>query len=149
MNDRPVGFTKDTGWQIGVRRTLSLKPDDAWAWLTSESGLRAWLGRIDSSALERGKEYALEDGSHGEVRVYSHRSHLRITRNPGDWKRDSTVQVRVIPKGDRSVVSFHEENLPNQEERIARRQHYRSVLDWLEEFIPELDRAQGKARKQS
>lgn len=61
-------------------------------------------------------------------------SSLANTRDPGGWARHSTIQIRVEAKGDRTVVGFHEENLPGQANRIARRDHYRAALDRLEEL---------------
>jgi len=34
-SNRPVGLTKDAGYQIGVRRTLPIHHEDAWRVLTS------------------------------------------------------------------------------------------------------------------
>jgi hypothetical protein len=69
------------------------------------------------------------------VRVYSHNSHLRITWQPQGWQRASTIQVRVIPKEDRTVIAFHQEHLPGAKEREERRAHYTSALDELERII--------------
>ncbi|MBV9773764.1 MAG: SRPBCC domain-containing protein [Gemmatimonadetes bacterium] len=133
----PVGRTRDTGFQIGVRRTLDLPAEDAWKLLTSPEGAETWLGRGDGIDLAPGTAYRLADGSHGEVRVFVPGSHLRATRQPGDWPRPSTVQVRVLPKGERSVVAFHEEHLPGAPEREERREHYSAALDALERLAGE------------
>jgi uncharacterized protein YndB with AHSA1/START domain len=125
-------LTKDVGFQIGVRRTLPIGHEDAWRLLTSDQGLKIWLGPISGLDFAKGARYQLADGSAGEVRVYSPNSHLRITWRPRGWPRASTIQVRAIPKGDKTVIAFHQEHLPGAKEREERRAHFRSALDELE-----------------
>lgn len=134
-NKRPIGLTRDTGFQIGVRRTLPIRLEEAWRLLLSEEGLKIWLGAIVNSKLSEGAHYQLSDGTRGEIRVFSPDSHLRMTWHPVDWPSSSTIQVRVIPKGDRTVVAFHQEHLPGTREREARRDHFRTVLSKLQGVI--------------
>ncbi|MFN8594733.1 MAG: hypothetical protein U0559_00910 [Anaerolineae bacterium] len=42
---RSVGQTKDVGFEIGVRRMLATSPQPAWDALTSDDGLKLWLGK--------------------------------------------------------------------------------------------------------
>jgi uncharacterized protein YndB with AHSA1/START domain len=98
QNERPTGLTRDVGFQIGVRRTLPIQLEDAWRLLTSKKGVNIWLGETSKLDFSKGTRYQLADGSVGQVRVYSHNSHLRITWQPQGWQRASTIQVRVIPK---------------------------------------------------
>jgi uncharacterized protein YndB with AHSA1/START domain len=132
QSERPTGLTKDVGYQIGVRRTMSIPLEDAWRALTSLRGVNIWLGETDEIDFSKGATYHLPDGSVGEVRVLSPESHLRITWQPPGWPRPSTIQVRVIPKGARTVIAFHQEHLPGSAEREARRAHFKSALDELE-----------------
>ncbi|MFN2128846.1 MAG: hypothetical protein ACK2TU_13385, partial [Anaerolineales bacterium] len=76
----------------------------------------------------------LTDGSYGTIRVYTPGSHLRITWQPRGWARPSTIQVRVIHKGNRSIIAFHQEHLPGATERAERRQHFIRALDALEKI---------------
>lgn len=132
-----TGKTRDVGYQIGVRRTMPLALDEAWALLTSPEGVRLWLGDAPGVEIEPGADYVLEDGSSGEIRVVSDRSHLRLTWQPGDWPRASTLQVRVIPKDERTTIAFHQEHLPGPDEREARRAHFARVLDAIGERLRE------------
>ena len=132
---RPVGLTKDVGFQIGVRRTLPIQAEDAWRLLTSSKGVNIWLGVTSKLDFTKGAKYRLDNGAVGEVRVYGPNSHLRITWQPPDWPRASTIQIRVIPKGDRTVIAFHQEHLPGEKERAERRAYYISVLDELERIV--------------
>lgn len=129
---RVLGQTAETGFQIGVRRTLPLATDDAWRLLTSPQGVRAWLGDARGFAAEKGAAYTTPDGARGEVRVAKPGSHLRVTWQPPGWPRASTIQVRVMPAGAKTTFSFHEEHLPGAGEREERRRHYESVLDALQ-----------------
>ena len=129
---RVLGETADTGFQVGVRRTLPLSMDDAWRLLTSPHGVREWLGDASGFALEKGATYTTTGGAAGEVRVAKPGSHLRVTWRPPGWARASTIQVRVMPAGAKTTLSFHEEHLPGAAEREARRRHYEAVLDALQ-----------------
>ena len=133
--EKPVGLTKDTGFQIGVRRTLDIGLEAAWDLLLSARGLQAWLGEPLTMRLANGAQYQLKDGSAGQIRVLSPGSHIRLTWDPGNWSRASTVQVRVIPAGERTVIAFHQEHLPDQNTRQARRDYYMAALDELESII--------------
>ena len=126
--ERPTGLTQDAGWQIGVRKTLPIQHEAAWRLLTSAEGLRIWLGPVSEMDFARGATYRLEDGTTGEVRAFAPDSHLRITWQPAAWERASTIQLRVIPKGDKTVIAFHQEHLPDAEARETRRLHFKVAL---------------------
>jgi len=133
QNKHSTGLTKDVGFQVGARRTFPIDYKDAWRLLTSKKGINIWLG--NTSNLIKGKQYNLSDGSKGEVRVYSPNSHLRIAWQPPGWQKASTIQLQVIPKGDKTVIAFHQELLPGAKEREERRKFFSSVLDQLEQII--------------
>lgn len=132
---RDVGKTRDAGWQVGARRTLPIGLDDAWRLITSREGVRAWLGDGARVAFERGREYALADGSAGTVRVVEPESHVRLTWQPDGWPRPSTIQVRVLPAGERTTIAFHQEHMPDAAARQERRAHFTAALDALERLI--------------
>ena len=127
---RLLGQTRDTGFQIGVRRTLPLDLAAAWRLLTSPEGVLLWLGAIEGE-LEPGVTYRLADGTSGEVTVFAPNSHLRLTRHVAGAERHSTIQVRVLPQSDRTTIAFHEENLPSAREREVRRAWFTAALDML------------------
>lgn len=133
-NERQVGLTKDVGYQIGVRQTLPITSDEAWRWLKSENGMQIWLGPVSNLEFTKGAKYKGDDGVEGEVRVYKPDSHLRITWHPEGWARPSTIQIRVIPNGDKCVIAFHQEHLPGGKEREERREYFKTVLDRFEEI---------------
>jgi uncharacterized protein YndB with AHSA1/START domain len=136
-NKKPIGLTKETGWQIGLRRTLPFPYELVWELITSSNGVEIWLGKGDPFDLEKGVKYQLEDGTTGEVRVVKSLSHLRITRLPlhENYDRASTIQIRVLEKGEKTELVFHEEHLPNQEERQARKVFYLRVVDQIRNLL--------------
>ena len=134
---RRTGETKNTGFQIGVRRTFDITPERAWRVLTSRRGLALWLGHGSPPRIVKGARYRLHDGSEGEVRVASPGSHLRLTWRPRQWERPSTVQMRTVPNGDRTVVAFHQEHLPGPTEREDRRSFYKAALEALGDLFAE------------
>lgn len=131
---RITGETEDAGFQIGVQRTTTLPLERAWSLLTSPEGTEAWLGAGAEIAFEQGERYRLADGTEGEVRVVRPNQHLRITWHPKGWPRSSVIQVRVTPKGEKTVISFHEEQLPGEKEREERRTFFKAALARIEEL---------------
>lgn len=126
-----VGRTRGTGFQVGIRRTLPISLAEAWRLVTSPQGVRAWLGD-GAVAWERGREYALADGSTGAVRVVEPESHVRLTWHPDGWPRASTIQVRVIAAASGTTIAFHQEHLPHAAARQERRAHFAAALEALE-----------------
>jgi len=126
------------GFQIGARQTFSIPLQEAWKLIISPDGLREWLGNIVSAGhLEQGATYRLDNNCTGEIRVYSPLSHIRLTYQPKDWSRPSTIQVRVIPNGQKTTIAFHQENLPGANEREQRHAHFKGVLKAIKSKIDE------------
>jgi len=120
LETRMAGKTKDCGWQAGMRRTLPIQMKDAWQLLTSKEGVAIWLGGGAEVEFKKGTCYQLSDGTSGEIRVVRPCSHLRLTWQPPDWLRPSTMQLRLVPSGSRTVLALHQEHLPGPETRHQR-----------------------------
>lgn len=135
---RIVGQTKDVGFQIGASKTMEVTPERAWGLLTSPDGLALWLGRVSDLRLEPGEMYETEEGSRGEIRVNSG-SHLRLTWQPPGWPEPSTVQVRVIPSGEKTVISFHQEKLSGPDVREEMRTRWKGILADLQKRFTQED----------
>ncbi len=133
-SSKPVGKTKDVGFQVGVRKTIPITLQQAWDIISSE-GIGIWLGDISFNQLKEGNVYKLANGCSGEIRVFSPLSHIRLTWKPEHWQRPSTIQVRVIANGDKTVIAFHQENLPGLKERQERRAFFKKVLEQIEEMV--------------
>jgi uncharacterized protein YndB with AHSA1/START domain len=147
--DRPVGLTRDAGWEIGVSRTLPYPPELVWGFIISPAGLSLWLG--DGARLGApGEEYATADGTTGELRSLRPMDRVRLTWLPRGWNRESTIQVTVSPAGKpdepKTVLRFHQERLSNAEEREGQRAHWAAVLDDLVDALAELAVSRSAAR---
>jgi len=131
----PVGKTKDAGWQIGVSRAFPCTVEQAWALLTSEAGLATWLGVGAVLQPVRGAPYTTTDGTTGEVRSFRPHDRIRLTWQPPGWPHDSTVQVALSAGARSTTVRFHQERLASGTEREHQREHWRAVLDQLENLL--------------
>ena len=133
---RLVGKTKDVGFVFGLRKTFPITLQDAWALLMSEKAIKAYLGDISGDIVRQRNTYQTADGTNGEFRIVKPLSHMRFTWQPPDWETASTVQIRVIPKGsDKTVISFHQENLKDAQHRAAMEVRWHEVLKRLESMI--------------
>jgi hypothetical protein len=65
-NERPVGLTRESGWQTRVRRILPAPCNEVWHLPTLAAGLRS----LARAGRGRGSAYQLENGTPGTVRVY-------------------------------------------------------------------------------
>ena len=140
----PTGKTRDSGWQIGVSRTVAASVPAVWRLLTTPRGLAIWLGAGVELPTVRGGAYVTDTGVRGEVRSYRRNDRIRITWQPADWSHDSTVQVALEDKGDRTVLRFHQERLADATERERQRAHWMSVVDRLQ---AELEPGEPRARE--
>lgn len=137
---RPRGLTRDSGWEIGVRRTLPAPAEQLWTLLVSVTGLRCWLGELPDLAIAPKVTYQLADGTSGAFTVVKPGSHLRLTWRPAGWPRPSLIQVRVLPQGERAVVAFHQEQLPDEVAREQRRAAFVASLEGLHQLSVEVSR---------
>ena len=52
---RAIGETLSAGFEIGVRKTFHVSPEQAWEFLTQPEGMKAWLGTISQLKLIKGQ----------------------------------------------------------------------------------------------
>ncbi|EFM12524.1 Activator of Hsp90 ATPase 1 family protein [Paenibacillus curdlanolyticus YK9] len=123
-----VGQTASAGFQIGVRRTLPLTAEEAWAYLTSSEGLSLWLGDAPPPAFQQGESFGSSDGISGQLRVVKENQQLRLKWKLPRWERESTLQIRLIPAKTGTTISFHQENLDNAHTREEMKQHWEDVI---------------------
>lgn len=131
-NDRPIGLTRDSGWQAGVRRTLPVSPEKAWEFLLSPDSVRVWLGGINPLVPEA--KFNLPDGTRCEITIFQPGSHLRMRWQPPDYAQPAILQVRLLPAGKNTIVAFHQEKLPDAAARQQRLAFYRTALARLVEL---------------
>ena len=132
---KKVGQTKDSGFQIGVRRTFPISLSTLWDFLFSDEGLKIWLGKISLSEFEANSSFHTVDGIEGVVRLYKPLSHIRLTWKKKGWKNFSSLQIRVIDNKGKSTVSFHQDKLLNSTQREEMKAYWDRVLGKISEKI--------------
>ncbi len=131
----PVGQTADGKWQLGVRRTFPLEPNEAWVMLASPTALRTLLG-ADGAVLEAGRTFT--DGEHTqcEVRSVTPNQVARISWRPPGWEATSVLQLRIISAATGTTIAIHHEGLPDQPSRQRLLERWTAALDRLGETFP-------------
>ena len=140
---RVVGQTSGADFQIGVQRTLPISTEIAWELLAEGPGLDAWLGGTEAMAFEKGEKYRTPGGCWGEVRSAVAGQRIRLTWNSPLLERESTLQVYIAQSGGKTSVRFHQERLSSLEERERMRDHWRGVLEMLEQLAQGFDVRSG------
>ncbi len=125
--ERPIGQTKDVGFQFGLRKTFPIPFEQVWDFLFSEDGLKIWLGELQS-IFEINKPYHTKDGVEGKVRVFRPYSHIRLNWKKKHWENLSTLQVRVMGNPKKATISFHQEKLLNSEQRTEMKEYWNKVM---------------------
>jgi len=129
---RPVGLTQSVGYEIGVRKTFNVPPQQAWDFITSPAGLATWLGQVHDFKWQEGHTYQTSDGAVGELRVLNPGGHFRLTWQPKGWVKPSLIQLRITPRGVKTVIGFHQEHLSGPQQREAMRKRWQQVLEELQ-----------------
>jgi uncharacterized protein YndB with AHSA1/START domain len=129
--NKPIGLTKDVGFQFGVRRTLNCNLEKVWDYLLSKPGLEIWLGEIDPSALVLNEPFTVPGEAKCMITVLKPNSHLRMKWQPLICENFTTLQLRVIPAGDGCTISMHTEQLDNEHHREKMKTHWTKVLNQL------------------
>jgi uncharacterized protein YdhG (YjbR/CyaY superfamily)/uncharacterized protein YndB with AHSA1/START domain len=131
---RVVGETADTGFQVGVIRTLPVSAQDMWERVATRP--ERWLGVGAKLTLEPGAGYEVPKrrgvpGVRGEVRVVKPGQRIRMTWQPEGWKKPATLQLTLVPKARGVAFHVHMEKLPDAKAREAMREHWSRVLEDL------------------
>lgn len=120
------------GFEVGVRKTLPIDKEEAWALLVGHP--ERWLGEGDLT-FEKGSPYEVRGGfgggAQGEVRVVKPGERVRMTWHPQGFDRAATLQATLLPARSGTTFSLHFEKLPDAEAREAVRDHFRALLEGL------------------
>lgn len=129
-----VGQTASTGFQIGVRRTFPISPEQAWTFLTSPEGRQLWLGNVSPLAFNEGESFTSAEGITGQLRIVKPFKQLRLKWGSKDWEKPSTLQIRLLSnRSDRTTISFHQENLNHPDTREQMKLHWENVLSVIKQ----------------
>lgn len=129
MVGKLVGQTVSVGFQVGVRRTLPISQERAWAFLTSPEGAKLWLGDVPPLAYRVGETFESKEGISGEFRVVKEMKQLRLRWRKKDWAFTSTLQIRLLPTSSgKTTISFHQEKLDHPNTREQMKKHWEDAL---------------------
>ncbi|CAD5990727.1 SRPBCC domain-containing protein [Agreia sp. COWG] len=107
---------KKADWDVGVRQTVAADRKTVWAFLVGE-GLPLWLGKTSVLAPQKGATFETDDDISGRVLSVQPGVGLRITWQPGEWSRASTLQLTLKDADGGTAISFHQEKLSTRDER--------------------------------
>lgn len=132
---RVKGQTADTGFQVGVQRTIPVAAERLWQFLTSPAGLPLWLGSgVRDLVFEKGAVYRTDEGGRGEIRSVQPGERLRLTWQPDGWANQSTLQLYLQAKGDKTALRFHQEKLADAAQRSQMKTHWQDVLEQIDQL---------------
>lgn len=126
---RPVGLTRDTGWELGASKTFDAEHRAVWLLVTSLRG-----GELIVSASEALVPGSSNEGAAGapvlyEITTYVEYSHIRMRWKRRGWEQWSMVQIRVIAKAKgRTTVSVLQDRLTSEGMRETMLLHWKKVL---------------------
>ncbi len=124
---RVLGETADTGFQVGVQKSVAVTPAEAWELIVSRPEL--WLGEGASVNFAEGERYHAP-GVAGEIRVVKPGDRLRMTWHPEDWSAPATFQFTLSEtESGKTAVQAHLEKLPDADAREAMRARWRAALE--------------------
>jgi uncharacterized protein YndB with AHSA1/START domain len=120
---RAVGQTQTAGFEIGVQKTISISPEQAWNLLTKPPGRDIWLGTVPKIQFRQGEVYETTEETNGQIRGVMQGKRLRLTWHPKNWENHSTLQITIVPSGKNTSIRFHQEKLAGKKEREEMRNH--------------------------
>lgn len=137
---RIKGQTANAGFEVGVQKMIERPAQKLWDFLTSDKGLKLWLGDIgiDEFKLDRGEEYVTRDGTAGQIRSVYPMQKLRLTWQPKGRDEPTTLQLYLDcnrNRPNRTNLQFHHEKLSGNAEREAMKKHWRTVLNKVAEAV--------------
>ncbi|CAN7655568.1 SRPBCC domain-containing protein [Paenibacillus sp. LjRoot153] len=124
-----VGQTISAGFQVGVRRTFPISPEQVWSFLTSPEGIKLWLGNVSPLAFNEGEIFTSDEGISGQLRIVKPFKQLRLKWGKKDWEKPSTLQIRLLSnQPSRTTISFHQEKLDHPNTREQMKLYWENVL---------------------
>ena len=132
---KPVGLTTSQGWETGIRRTFAITPMEAWEKLFTQPILGLWLDNNANIPFEKGDSYTTRSGITIHVSSVTTGKVIRMKWQQAPGTNTSTLQIRVIPAKEKTVIAFHHEWLKDGEERLKMNDYWKKVLDKISEII--------------
>jgi activator of HSP90 ATPase len=86
-------------------------------------GLSYWFGRDDDATFKKGSTFQTHEGVTGQIVSFYNDGMIRMRWRSRGWDFDSTLQVRIIPSKEKSIISFHHEKLQSGQQREELKKH--------------------------
>jgi uncharacterized protein YndB with AHSA1/START domain len=132
---RILGETASAGFEIGVQKAIPIPAGEAWQLITSPKVLKIWLGNISNLNLVKGYRYQTSEGTSGEIRSVKPGEKIRLTWQPHEWKGASTLQISLVPNGNKTSIRIHHEKLVDHDARINMQMHWKEVFERISQLI--------------
>lgn len=120
--------SKDLGYQVSVSKVFPFSTEIMWEFLLSENGIAIWLGKINLYDFELQKQFVTDEGIEGKLTVFVPDCHLRFKWKPSNWKKQSTVELRVKNSKGKASVIFHHTGFYKIEQQEELRQYWKSIV---------------------
>lgn len=132
---KPVGLTTSQGWETGIRRTFAITPGEAWEMLFTQPILGSWLDSNADIPFEKSNSYTTRSGITIQVTSVTTGKVIRMKWQQAPDTNTSTLQIRVIPSKEKTIIAFHHEWLKDGEERLKMNDYWKRVLDKISETV--------------
>jgi hypothetical protein len=132
---KPVGLTTSQGWETGIRRTFAITPGEAWEMLFTQPILGQWLDSNADIPFQKNDAYTTRSGITIQVTSVTTGKVIRMKWQQAPDTDTSTLQIRVIPAKEKTIIAFHHEWLKDGAERLKMNDYWKRVLDKIGETI--------------
>ncbi|MDT8448353.1 MAG: hypothetical protein RRB13_15775 [bacterium] len=132
---RAVGETAESGWQLGMQKTLTIEPQILWDLMVAPAGLALWLGRLDHLPEAVGESFTTAEGIQGEVRSFEPPLRIRLQLLDPQDEEPKRLQLTLVPNGFKTSLRVHWELLLDANEREAKHSEWKGRLEALEAYL--------------
>ncbi len=109
--EKKTGWTKENGWQFGIRRSVPLSLEEVWDFLFSSEGAVLWNKDIVDNYT-----------------TYRHLSHIRTKWQRDGWPNRAVLQMRVISHRDKTTIAFHIDKLVDESQREEAGKYWQEIM---------------------
>lgn len=134
IGKRVTGQTQNGRFQVGVSKTLAINSTLVWNFLVSPEFNQLITGDFTPQELNSAAEAI--NGIRYKTTTFQPFSHFRMQWKKREWDKYSVLQVRLTSKSDhKTTLTFHKENLPDQNQRKELKLFWSQILHEVEEKI--------------
>lgn len=129
---RVTGQTQDSGFQVGISKTLPIRKEALWDIITSPKGFALIVGDETDAKNAINQNQTSKTGIEYRITTYEAYSHMRMQWRLPEWMDYSILQVRVIEqRSGNAALTFHQEKMASKKIREEMRQYWKDRFDRL------------------